>query len=52
MLRLTGSLGWMFAALALGLGFYGLIMTVSIGSGAWFKPVRSAPAPVPLRKAA
>ena len=52
MLRLTGSLGWMFAALALGLGLYGLIMAVSIGSGAWFKPVRSAPAPVPLRKAA
>jgi putative MATE family efflux protein len=52
MLRLTGSLGWMFAALALGLGLYGVIMAVSIASGAWSRPARSAPTPVPLRKAA
>jgi putative MATE family efflux protein len=35
-LRLTGSLGWLFAALALGLFLHGAIVLVAIGSGAWF----------------
>lgn len=40
-LRLTGSLGWMFAALALGLFVYGVTLSAAIASGAWFRPVRS-----------
>jgi len=35
-LRLTGSLGSVFAALALGLVAYGLIISTAIWSGAWF----------------
>ena len=35
-LRLTGSLGALFAALALGLVAYGVILSTAIGSGAWF----------------
>ena len=42
MLRLTGSLGWMFAALALGLVVYGLSLTAAVLSGSWFKPARKA----------
>lgn len=36
-LRLTGSLGWLFAALALGLVAYGAILSAAILSGAWFR---------------
>ncbi|HWK47726.1 MAG TPA: MATE family efflux transporter [Stellaceae bacterium] len=36
-LRLTGSLAWLFAALALGLVAYGVTLAVAIGSGAWFR---------------
>ena len=36
-LRLTGSLGWMFAALALGLVVYGLFLAAAVASGSWFK---------------
>jgi putative MATE family efflux protein len=36
-LRITGSLGWMFGALALGLVVYGLSITAAIASGAWFR---------------
>ncbi|HEX7968530.1 MAG TPA: MATE family efflux transporter, partial [Stellaceae bacterium] len=36
-LRLTGSLGWVFAALAAGLVIYGLTLAAAIASGAWFK---------------
>jgi Na+-driven multidrug efflux pump len=36
-LRLTGSLGWLFAALALGLFLHGAVVLVAIGSGAWFR---------------
>ncbi len=43
-LRLTGSLGWMFAALALGLIVYGLFLVGAVMSGTWFKPAR-VPAP-------
>ena len=35
-LRLTGSLDWLFAALALGLIVYGVTLTAAILSGAWF----------------
>jgi Na+-driven multidrug efflux pump len=35
-LRLTGSLNWLFAALAFGLIVYGLTLTAAIISGAWF----------------
>ena len=35
-LRLTGSLNWLFAALAFGLIVYGVTLTVAVRSGAWF----------------
>jgi hypothetical protein len=40
-LRLTGSLNWLFAALALGLIVYGVALTAAIVSGAWFGRERS-----------
>jgi len=40
-LRLTGSLGWLFAALSLALVTYGLILSAAVASGAWFR--RTAP---------
>ena len=42
-LRATGSLLWLFAALALGLFLHGITLLVAIGSGAWFR--RPAPGP-------
>jgi Na+-driven multidrug efflux pump len=36
-LRLTGSLEWLFAALALGLFLHGAVLLATIGSGAWFR---------------
>src|SRR5216683_3318480 len=36
-LRLTGSLGSVFAALSLGLVAYGVILSAAIRSGAWFR---------------
>jgi Na+-driven multidrug efflux pump len=36
-LRLTGSVDWLFAALALALVLYGVIVTAAIASGAWFR---------------
>src|SRR6266566_1274217 len=36
-LRLTGSLQWLFVALALGLFLYGGVLCVAIASGAWFR---------------
>jgi putative MATE family efflux protein len=36
-LRLTGSLHWLFAALALGLLLHGLTLLAAIGAGAWFR---------------
>jgi Na+-driven multidrug efflux pump len=36
-LRLTGSLGWLFAALSLALVTYGVTLSAAVGSGAWFK---------------
>ena len=41
LLRLTGSLDWMFAALALGLVVYGLAVAAAIRSGAWFRGTTS-----------
>ena len=35
-LRVTGSLHWLFAALALGLVVYGVSLIAAIGSGVWF----------------
>ena len=35
-LRLTGSLNWLFAALAFGLLVYGVALTAAVRSGAWF----------------
>jgi putative MATE family efflux protein len=40
-LRLTGSLTWLFAALALGLVVHGLTLLAAIGSGAWFRHPRA-----------
>jgi putative MATE family efflux protein len=42
-LRLTGSLNWLFAALALGLFLHGTVVLAAIASGAWFRG-RRAPA--------
>ena len=39
-LRLTGSLGCLFAALALALVSYGVTLSAAVGSGAWFKQKR------------
>ncbi len=36
-MRLTGSLDWLFGALALGLVVYGIVLTTAVASGAWFK---------------
>jgi putative MATE family efflux protein len=36
-LRLTGSLGWLFAALSLGLALYGITVLAAVMSGAWFR---------------
>jgi putative MATE family efflux protein len=39
-LRVTGSLGWMFAALSLALAVYGVTVASAIASGVWFRPRR------------
>src|SRR4051812_18158713 len=36
-LRLTGSLGWLFAALGAALGIYGGALAPAVASGAWFR---------------
>jgi putative MATE family efflux protein len=41
-LRLTGSLNWMFAALAFGLVVYGVAVAAALRSGAWFRNSRAA----------
>jgi Na+-driven multidrug efflux pump len=41
-LSLTGSLTWLFAALALGLVLHGLTLLAAIGSGAWFRSPAAA----------
>ncbi len=46
-LRLTGSLGWVFAALAAGLVIYGLTLAAAIASGAWFRRAGSGAASGP-----
>jgi hypothetical protein len=42
-LRLTGSLHWLFAALAFGLFLHGSVLFAAIVSGAWFRNVHSTP---------
>ena len=39
-LRVTGSLGWVFAALSAALVAYGLTLSAAIASGAWFRRTR------------
>jgi Na+-driven multidrug efflux pump len=39
-LHLTGSLNWLYAALGLGLIVYGVVLTVAILSGGWFRRAR------------
>ncbi len=39
-LRLTGSLNWLFAALAVGLVLYGVGLLAAVGSGVWFRERR------------
>ena len=46
-LRATGSLSWLFAALALGLFLHGVTLLVAIGSGAWFRRPVHGPSAVP-----
>jgi Na+-driven multidrug efflux pump len=41
-LRLTGSLGWLFAALSLALAAYGVTLCAAVASGAWFGRTRSS----------
>ena len=36
-LRITGSLTWLFGALALGLVIYGVTIAVAVVAGAWFQ---------------
>ena len=38
-LRLTGSLGWLFAALGAALVVYGATLATAVASGAWFRRV-------------
>jgi MATE family, multidrug efflux pump len=42
-LRLTGSLYWLFAALAFGLFLHGSVLLAAIASGAWFRNAHNAP---------
>jgi putative MATE family efflux protein len=44
-LRLTGSLHWLFAALALGLLVHGLTLLAAIAAGAWFRGPAARGAP-------
>ena len=39
-LRMTGSLGWLFAALSAALVIYGVTLSAAIASGAWFRRFR------------
>ena len=52
-LRLTGSLGWLFAAIALGLFLHGSVVLLAIGSGAWFRErgIRGRKAEASLKQA-
>jgi hypothetical protein len=43
LLRATGSLNALFAALAVGLAVYGLSLAAAVRAGAWFGPLRRAP---------
>lgn len=41
-LTATGSLGWVFVALASGLVAYGLLISAAVAAGAWFKSAAPA----------
>jgi len=43
LLRLTGSINWLFAALALGMVVYGVWLVAVIRAGAWFDDGRTTP---------
>jgi Na+-driven multidrug efflux pump len=52
-LRLTGSLNWLFATLALGLVVYGVVLTAAIISGAWYgrdRTLKDNPVPADVEK--
>jgi hypothetical protein len=36
-LRMTGSLGWLFGALSVALIIYGIMLSAAVASGAWFR---------------
>jgi uncharacterized protein (DUF58 family) len=38
--RVTGSLQWLFAAIAFGLFLHGAVLLAAIASGAWFRDAR------------
>jgi len=44
-LRLTGSMNWLFGALTLALVVYGIVITSAIAAGAWFRPHGGAISP-------
>jgi len=41
MLRLTGSLTWLFIALAIALVVYGSLIAGAVASGVWFKKAKA-----------
>ena len=50
-LQATGSLGWLFVAVAAGLVIYGAVVATAIGKGAWFagRPAPAAAARIAIR---
>jgi Na+-driven multidrug efflux pump len=50
LLRSTGALHWLFAALALGLVLYGAGVLASVVSGAWFAGDKPQPSIIPARR--
>ncbi len=50
LLRSTGALSWLFAALALGLFLYGAGVLTSVVSGTWFAGERPRRSIVPARR--
>ena len=50
LLRSTGALHWLFAALALGLFLYGAGVLTSVVSGAWFADARPRPSAAPAER--
>jgi putative MATE family efflux protein len=51
-LRLTGSLTWLFVALTVALVVYGVMLSIAVASGVWFRhspPAPASPVPSPVR---